>query len=54
MLQVQVPTPQERRNFFDDLILNQAAKAPASKKKAGKNAPYSDILVEFWIMVQNG
>uniref|UniRef100_A0A674BUF8 ATPase family AAA domain-containing protein 2 n=1 Tax=Salmo trutta TaxID=8032 RepID=A0A674BUF8_SALTR len=34
VLQVQVPTPQERRNFFDDLILNQAAKAPASKKKA--------------------
>uniref|UniRef100_A0A4W5JTQ5 ATPase family AAA domain-containing protein 2 n=1 Tax=Hucho hucho TaxID=62062 RepID=A0A4W5JTQ5_9TELE len=34
VLQVQVPTPQERRNFFDHLILNQAAKAPASKKKA--------------------
>uniref|UniRef100_A0A8C7HU71 ATPase family AAA domain-containing protein 2 n=1 Tax=Oncorhynchus kisutch TaxID=8019 RepID=A0A8C7HU71_ONCKI len=34
VLQVQVPTPQERRNFFDDLILNQAAKAPASQKKA--------------------
>uniref|UniRef100_A0A8C7LLY7 ATPase family AAA domain-containing protein 2 n=1 Tax=Oncorhynchus mykiss TaxID=8022 RepID=A0A8C7LLY7_ONCMY len=29
VLQVQVPTPQERRNFFDDLILNQAAKAPS-------------------------
>uniref|UniRef100_A0A8C8JXS0 ATPase family AAA domain-containing protein 2 n=1 Tax=Oncorhynchus tshawytscha TaxID=74940 RepID=A0A8C8JXS0_ONCTS len=34
VLQVQVPTPHERRNFFDDLILNQAAKAPASQKKA--------------------
>ncbi|MFT7816173.1 ATPase family AAA domain-containing protein 2 isoform X3 [Arapaima gigas] len=28
------PTSQERRTFFEDLILNQAAKAPASKKKA--------------------
>lgn len=31
---VQVPTSRERRNFFEDLILNQAAKAPASRKKA--------------------
>ncbi|XP_055019278.1 ATPase family AAA domain-containing protein 2 isoform X2 [Boleophthalmus pectinirostris] len=31
---VQVPTSKERRHFFEDLILNQAAKAPASKKKA--------------------
>nr|XP_020490645.1 ATPase family AAA domain-containing protein 2 isoform X1 [Labrus bergylta] len=31
---VQVPTNRERRNFFEDLILNQAAKAPSSKKKA--------------------
>ncbi|XP_051263560.1 ATPase family AAA domain-containing protein 2 isoform X2 [Dicentrarchus labrax] len=31
---VQVPTTRERRNFFEDLILNQAAKAPTSKKKA--------------------
>ncbi|XP_040899672.1 ATPase family AAA domain-containing protein 2-like isoform X2 [Toxotes jaculatrix] len=31
---VQVPTNRERRNFFEDLILNQAARAPASKKKA--------------------
>ncbi|XP_038567961.1 ATPase family AAA domain-containing protein 2-like isoform X2 [Micropterus salmoides] len=31
---VQVPTIRERRNFFEDLILNQASKAPASKKKA--------------------
>ncbi|XP_070767520.1 ATPase family AAA domain-containing protein 2-like [Enoplosus armatus] len=31
---VQVPTSRERRNFFEDLILNQASKAPASKKKA--------------------
>lgn len=33
---VQVPTIRERRNFFEDLILNQASKAPASKKKAGE------------------
>uniref|UniRef100_A0AAQ6A0W4 ATPase family AAA domain-containing protein 2 n=1 Tax=Amphiprion ocellaris TaxID=80972 RepID=A0AAQ6A0W4_AMPOC len=31
---VQVPTSRERRAFFEDLILNQAAKAPPSKKKA--------------------
>ncbi|KAG9355751.1 hypothetical protein JZ751_000589 [Albula glossodonta] len=31
---VQLPTEQERTKFFEDLILNQAAKAPASKKKA--------------------
>lgn len=35
---VQVPNSRERRNFFEDLILNQAAKAPASKKKAVLNA----------------
>ncbi|XP_040020597.2 ATPase family AAA domain-containing protein 2 [Gasterosteus aculeatus] len=35
---VKVPTSRERRNFFEDLILNQAAKAPASKKKAVLNA----------------
>ncbi|KAK7887132.1 hypothetical protein WMY93_026753 [Mugilogobius chulae] len=31
---VTVPTSRERRHFFEDLILNQAAKAPASRKKA--------------------
>uniref|UniRef100_A0A7N5ZU06 ATPase family AAA domain-containing protein 2 n=1 Tax=Anabas testudineus TaxID=64144 RepID=A0A7N5ZU06_ANATE len=31
---IQVPTSRERRIFFEDLILNQAAKAPMSKKKA--------------------
>ncbi|XP_034730547.1 ATPase family AAA domain-containing protein 2-like isoform X2 [Etheostoma cragini] len=35
---VQVPTSRERRNFFEDLILTQAAKAPSSKKKAVLNA----------------
>ncbi|XP_034385082.1 ATPase family AAA domain-containing protein 2-like isoform X3 [Cyclopterus lumpus] len=35
---IQTPTSRERRNFFEDLILNQAAKAPASKKKAVLNA----------------
>ena len=33
---VQPPTQKERSNFFEDLILNQAAKAPVSKRKAGK------------------
>ncbi|XP_038145602.1 ATPase family AAA domain-containing protein 2-like isoform X1 [Cyprinodon tularosa] len=31
---VPAPSSQERRDFFEDLILNQAAKAPASKRKA--------------------
>ncbi|CAB1320954.1 unnamed protein product, partial [Coregonus sp. 'balchen'] len=31
---IQIPTQQERRKFFENLILSQAAKAPASKKKA--------------------
>ncbi|KAM6909707.1 ATPase family AAA domain-containing protein 2 [Xenentodon cancila] len=31
---VLAPTSRERRDFFEDLLLNQAAKAPASKKKA--------------------
>ncbi|TNN36157.1 ATPase family AAA domain-containing protein 2 [Liparis tanakae] len=35
---VQTPTRRERRNFFEDLLLNQAAKAPASKKKAALKA----------------
>ncbi|XP_049438533.1 ATPase family AAA domain-containing protein 2-like isoform X1 [Epinephelus fuscoguttatus] len=34
---IKVPTSRERRNFFEDLILNQAAKAPASKRKAVLN-----------------
>ncbi|XP_061144051.1 ATPase family AAA domain-containing protein 2-like isoform X1 [Syngnathus typhle] len=31
---VLVPSKQERRHFFEDLILNQAAKAPVSKRKS--------------------
>uniref|UniRef100_A0A8C5C750 ATPase family AAA domain containing 2 n=1 Tax=Gadus morhua TaxID=8049 RepID=A0A8C5C750_GADMO len=31
---VPVPSSRERKDFFEDLILNQAAKAPASKKRA--------------------
>uniref|UniRef100_A0A6Q2WW93 ATPase family AAA domain-containing protein 2 n=1 Tax=Esox lucius TaxID=8010 RepID=A0A6Q2WW93_ESOLU len=31
---IQIPTQQERREFFEDLILNQAAEAPACKKKS--------------------
>ncbi|XP_049586329.1 ATPase family AAA domain-containing protein 2 isoform X1 [Syngnathus scovelli] len=31
---VLVPSKRERRHFFEDLILNQAAKAPASKRKS--------------------
>ncbi|XP_054477905.1 ATPase family AAA domain-containing protein 2-like isoform X2 [Anoplopoma fimbria] len=45
---VQVPTSRERRNFFEDLILNQATKPPASKKKAVLHAlevlPVADPL----------
>lgn len=33
---IRPPSSMERRNFFEDLIINQASKAPASKKKAGK------------------
>ncbi|XP_062987169.1 ATPase family AAA domain-containing protein 2 [Elgaria multicarinata webbii] len=31
---VHLPSAEERRNFFEDLILHQAVKPPASKKKA--------------------
>uniref|UniRef100_A0A8B9L5C5 ATPase family AAA domain-containing protein 2 n=1 Tax=Astyanax mexicanus TaxID=7994 RepID=A0A8B9L5C5_ASTMX len=31
---VPLPSEEERRTFFEDLILNQAAKAPASKREA--------------------
>lgn len=31
---VQLPNDEERRKFFEDLILNQASKPPVSKKKA--------------------
>nr|XP_056710645.1 ATPase family AAA domain-containing protein 2 [Euleptes europaea] len=31
---VRLPTTEERKKFFEDLILHQAAKPPASKKKA--------------------
>ncbi|KAG9460691.1 hypothetical protein GDO78_020124, partial [Eleutherodactylus coqui] len=31
---VPLPSKEERRAFFEDLILNQAAKPPTSKKKA--------------------
>ncbi|PWA33619.1 hypothetical protein CCH79_00007429 [Gambusia affinis] len=34
VFRVPVPTSQERRDFFEELLLNQAAKAPASKRKA--------------------
>ena len=30
------PNEEERREFFEDLILVQAAKAPVKKKRAGK------------------
>lgn len=32
---VQLPNKEERTQFFEDLILKQAAKPPISKKKAG-------------------
>uniref|UniRef100_A0A8B9PRV5 ATPase family AAA domain-containing protein 2 n=1 Tax=Apteryx owenii TaxID=8824 RepID=A0A8B9PRV5_APTOW len=31
---IRLPSKEERRKFFEDLIVNQAAKPPASKKKA--------------------
>ena len=34
------PNEQERREFFEDLILVQAAKAPVKKKRAGKLAVF--------------
>ncbi|KAM8792412.1 ATPase family AAA domain-containing protein 2-like [Eudromia elegans] len=34
----QLPTKEERRNFFEDLILNQAAKPPVSRKEAAWQA----------------
>ncbi|XP_070555264.1 ATPase family AAA domain-containing protein 2-like isoform X2 [Ptychodera flava] len=34
VIHVAPPTDQERRDFFHDLIINQAAKAPAKRKKA--------------------
>lgn len=33
---VPLPSREERLRFFEDLILNQAAKAPASKREAGE------------------
>lgn len=36
MFDVPLPGEEERRKFFEDLILIQAAKAPASKREAGK------------------
>ncbi|TNN02244.1 hypothetical protein fugu_009731 [Takifugu bimaculatus] len=38
VFQIQPPSRRERRNFFEDLILNQASRAPISKKKAVLNA----------------
>ncbi|XP_063055005.1 ATPase family AAA domain-containing protein 2-like isoform X2 [Engraulis encrasicolus] len=34
VFEVPLPTRQERHRFFEDLILNQAAKVPASKRRA--------------------
>ena len=46
------PNEQERREFFEDLILVQAAKAPVKKKRAGKFAVHQNstslpVLQEF-------
>lgn len=35
VFEVPLPSTDERLKFFEDLILNQAAKAPASKREAG-------------------
>ena len=45
VLHIQVPTSRERRDFFEDVILNQAAKAPASRKKAGKSVVWCDSFI---------
>ncbi|NXK06734.1 ATAD2 protein, partial [Herpetotheres cachinnans] len=34
VFKIQLPNKEERRKFFEDLIINQAAKPPASKNKA--------------------
>lgn len=36
VFKIQLPNEEERRMFFEDLIVNQAAKAPASKNSAGE------------------
>uniref|UniRef100_A0A8C6KQ86 ATPase family AAA domain-containing protein 2 n=1 Tax=Nothobranchius furzeri TaxID=105023 RepID=A0A8C6KQ86_NOTFU len=38
VFQVPLPGSRERRKFFEDLILNQASKAPASRKRAALHA----------------
>ncbi len=36
VLDVPLPSREERLRFFEDLILNQAAKAPLSKRDTGE------------------
>lgn len=44
---VTVPTSRERRTFFEDLLLNQAARAPASKKKAGEDTTVKPVKIAW-------
>jgi len=39
VFKIQLPTKEERRMFFEDIIINQAAKSPASKSNAGEVIP---------------
>lgn len=41
---IKVPTSRERRNFFEDLILNQAVRGPVSRSKAGENQTILYVL----------
>lgn len=36
VFKIHLPNKEERRAFFEDLIVNQAAKPPASKNSAGE------------------
>lgn len=46
---VPLPSWEERLRFFEDLILNQAAKAPASKREAGE---FFFLCVFFTFLVE--
>lgn len=45
---IQPPTSRERHNFFEDLILNQASRAPTSEKKAGEEQQREHVCGNRW------
>ncbi len=56
VLDVPLPSREERFSFFEDLILNQAAKAPLSKRDAGEYFFYNvfhivSILSTFKLLI---